>query len=230
MENSESQRVTVIIPVYNSERFVKEAIDSVLGQTYTNHEIILIDDGSTDKSAEIARAYPDIRYYYQENGGVSSALNFGISKVKTELLAFLDSDDYWELDKLEKQVEYLAKNSEAEGVFGLHKRFYHKPKEEYTEQEKADATQVYPARFKAALLIKTASFMRVGKFDETIKLGDFLDWYRRASDMGMQLGLLDQVVFHRRIHDQNTSLKKKSEMSSYLRLLKNSMDRRRSAK
>ena len=98
-------KVSVIIPTYNSAQYLEEAIASVLNQTYTNYEIIVIDDGSTDHTVELLEPYRDkIHYIYQENQGVSAARNQGIALAKGELIAFLDADDIFMAHKLEKQV------------------------------------------------------------------------------------------------------------------------------
>lgn len=102
-------KVSVVIPTYNSVRFVTEAIDSVLAQTFTNFEILVIDDGSTDNTKEVlAEKYGNsIYYFYKENGGVSRARNFGIENAIGKYVAFLDADDVWMPEKLEKQVSLM---------------------------------------------------------------------------------------------------------------------------
>ena len=103
--------ISVIIPTYNRKLFLIHAIDSVLNQTYQNLELIIIDDGSSDKSREyIKKKYPSIKIYKQSNKGVSSARNKGIKISSNNWIAFLDSDDRWHPKKLEKQINYLAKN------------------------------------------------------------------------------------------------------------------------
>ena len=126
-------------------------------------------------------------------------------------------------------MQFLSDNPQYDGVFGNHKRFYEKPQSEITDGELVDSKRVLPARFKGSLLIRKDSFFKVGLFDETIKMGEFLDWYRRAMDMKLQFGMIDETVMHRRIHDANSSLKNKGEVGDYVRLLKASMDRRRKA-
>ena len=114
--------VSVIMPVYNSEIYLPEAIDSVLRQTHENLELILIDDGSEDSSGELIKKYSDnrIRYFHQENQGQSVARNLGIKESKGKFIAFLDSDDVWNPNKLVKQLSILV-NSGAGLVYSKYK-------------------------------------------------------------------------------------------------------------
>ncbi len=101
-----SPLVTVVIPTYNRSHFVTKAIDSVLSQTFTDYEIIVVDDGSTDETKENLKGYgKKIRYIYQDNSGVSAARNTGIKSAHGEWLAFLDSDDEWRVDYLYQQIK-----------------------------------------------------------------------------------------------------------------------------
>lgn len=104
--------VTVVLPVYNAERFLRLAIDSILRQSYTNFELIIINDGSTDASEHIIRSYTDsrIRYLYQSNSGVASSLNRGIELAKGEYIWRHDADDISLPDKLEKEIDFLTGN------------------------------------------------------------------------------------------------------------------------
>lgn len=221
--------ISVVIPVYNGEKFIFEALNSVVNQTLKPFEIIVIDDGSVDDTAKIVKQFLDVKYFYKENSGTSSSLNRGIQEVKGNLIAFLDADDFWVLDKLEKQLFFLEQNKNVDVVYGMHKRFYNKPTSELSIQEIEDSKRVLPAYFKASLLMKTSLFRKVGLFDESIKMGDFLDWYRRASDLGVNMGILPEVVFYRRIHEENSSLKNKAHINDYVRIMKASMDRRRNS-
>lgn len=110
-------RISVIIPCYNSEKFIKETMDSVLSQTYRDFEVIVIDDGSKDKTREIIQSFDDerIKYYYKKNGGMADARNEGIKLAKGEHIAFLDHDDIWFSDKLELQLSEIEK-SECIGI------------------------------------------------------------------------------------------------------------------
>jgi glycosyltransferase involved in cell wall biosynthesis len=103
--------VSVIMPAYNAAPFIGTAIDSVLAQTYSHHELTVVDDGSTDGTAEIVRAYGGrLRYVRQGNARQAAARNRGIAESRGELIAFVDADDVWRQDKLERQVALLTSN------------------------------------------------------------------------------------------------------------------------
>ena len=111
-------RVSVVIPAYNSERFIADALRSVLAQTYRPHEIIVIDDGSSDQTRAVATATGgDLQYVFQPNQGVSAARNNGIAKATGDLICFLDADDAWEPDKLRRQVEFMQHDPDVGLVF-----------------------------------------------------------------------------------------------------------------
>jgi len=110
--------VSVIVPTYNSAGFLKIAIDSVLQQSYSNIEILVIDDGSTDNTEELMRGYSDsVVYIKQSNQGVSAARNTGIKQAKGEFIAFLDADDSWFTDKLTLQIDMLHEHPKCIAVF-----------------------------------------------------------------------------------------------------------------
>ena len=117
--DKDSQLVSVIIPCYNQAHFLKEAIESVLRQTYQHFEIIVIDDGSTDNTSEVANSYPALRCIRQENWGLSSSRNVGLRESKGDYLLFLDSDDRLLPEALEIGVECLRAHPECAFVFGL---------------------------------------------------------------------------------------------------------------
>src|SRR5690349_14699879 len=99
--------VSIILPVYNGERFLAQAIESALAQTYSRYELVVVDDGSTDASGEIARSYEQVSYIWQKNGGSGAARNRGLEAISGDYVAFLDADDLWLPDKLDLQMGYL---------------------------------------------------------------------------------------------------------------------------
>lgn len=103
--------VSVIIPVYNGEKYIDSAINSVLKQDYSNIEIIVVDDGSFDNTKAVIKTYKNkVKYFYKKNGGVASARNYGLKVANGEFIAFLDCDDLYTEDKVSKQVEVLLEN------------------------------------------------------------------------------------------------------------------------
>jgi teichuronic acid biosynthesis glycosyltransferase TuaG len=107
------EKVSVIIPVYNNSKYIKECIDSVINQTYKNLEILIINDGSTDDSLNIIKSYNDKRIIiinFKKNKGAAVARNEGIKKSTGRFITFIDADDYWNINKIEKQVEFIKRN------------------------------------------------------------------------------------------------------------------------
>jgi glycosyltransferase involved in cell wall biosynthesis len=105
-----SPKVSIVIPVYNGSNYLHQAIDSALAQTYANVEVIVVNDGSNDngKTEAIAKSYRDkIRYFSKANGGVASALNFGIKEMKGDYFSWLSHDDLYYLEKIEEQIDFL---------------------------------------------------------------------------------------------------------------------------
>ncbi|OGP88721.1 MAG: hypothetical protein A2031_00190, partial [Deltaproteobacteria bacterium RBG_19FT_COMBO_43_11] len=226
MEN-DSPLVSVIIPVYNAERFVAAAIESVLYQSYRPLDVIIIDDGSTDGSAAIAKNYPTLRYIYQPNAGLSAALNKGVAEAQGNYFAFLDADDLWMENKLALQMSMFEKHPDLDIVFGHHQRFYSSDVNPDQTNGAETEEEILPAFLKGAMLIKRDSFFRVGLFDTTLRVGDFLDWYKRASEIKLKSLMMPDVVLKRRIHDDHLSVRNQHATKDYVRIIKASLDRQR---
>ena len=113
-------KISIIIPVYNAEMFIEQAIQSVLAQTLSDYELIIVNDGSTDNSGNIIRKYmvdPRVKYYFQDNFGESYARNVGLKKAIGEYIAFLDADDIYSIEKLEKQILFLNTHQQYDAVY-----------------------------------------------------------------------------------------------------------------
>ena len=220
--------ISVIIPVYNCERYLPEAIESVLAQTYRPIEIIVVDDGSTDNSGSIAKGFgAKVRYYFQPNSGVSAALNQGIESAKGSFFAFLDADDLWVEDKLMHQMTVFEKDPDLDIVFGHVKQFYTQELCESLKETISISQETAPGFFKGTMLIKREAFERVGLFESAWRMGDFIDWYARAMEQKLKSFMLPDVVLKRRIHDANMGIRERNARGDYLRILKASLDRRR---
>ncbi len=218
--------VSVIIPVYNSEKYLAEAIESVLAQDYRPVEIIILDDGSTDNSADIAGSYASsVRYYYQPNNGLAAAQNKGLMISHGSYCSFLDSDDIWVPDKLTRQIHSFNDNPELDMVFGQVQQFQ-SPELDY-KMIPQDEGSIVPGYSTGAMLIKRDSFFRVGLFETKWHVGDFVDWYLKAAEMGLKSNMLPKVVMKRRIHGKNMGIRERKHQADYVRILKASLDRRR---
>ncbi|MFB2939255.1 glycosyltransferase family 2 protein [Aerosakkonemataceae cyanobacterium BLCC-F154] len=222
--------VSVIIPVYNCDRYLAEAIESVLNQTYKPIEIIIIDDGSTDKSAEVAKNFaPSVRYYYQPQSGAGAARNHGVELAESSFFAFLDADDFWVKDKLIKQMQVLQEEPEIDMVFG-HIQQFHSPELDETVKNKIHCPPDLMAGYHpGTMLIKRESFWRVGKFETHLQMGEFISWYSLASDLGIKGKMLPDLLMWRRLHETNLGIRQRQSRTDYVRMIKASLDRRRAA-
>jgi glycosyltransferase involved in cell wall biosynthesis len=213
----ESAGVSVVIPVRNGERYLSEAIASVLQQTPPPLEVLVVDDGSTDGTAAVARSFAaPVRCIAQPALGVAAALNRGVEEARGDRLAFLDADDLWADDKLRVQTALLEARPELDAVFGHLANF----------AGSAPAETPMPGYSKGTMLIRRVAFERVGAFGDW-RLGEFVDWYARAVDAGLRSLMLPDVLLLRRVHDDNTGVRRRDERREYARVLKSVLDRRR---
>jgi glycosyltransferase involved in cell wall biosynthesis len=220
--------VSVIIPVYNDERHIGEALESVIAQTYGPIEVIVIDDGSTDGTARIVGQFPLVTYHYQANGGSSAARNRGVSLSRNRLLAFLDSDDLWFEDKLMRQVRVLSEHAEVDAVFG-HVRQFVSPEllPTLSGRQTNRLSDPMPGLLTSTMLIKREAFLRVGPFEVKWRHAEWPDWYARSLEGGLIAVMLEEVVALRRIHKTNKGIVQRALVRDYARVLKASLDRRR---
>lgn len=184
--------VSVIIPTYNREKYLEQAILSVINQSYTALEVLVIDDGSNVNYAEsICAKYPNCSYFKKKNGGLSSSRNFGISLAKGEFIAFLDDDDFWKSSKIEKQLKIVLENPSVDCVHSSVAVVDEngKPTGKYYGAAKNKISKRSGYVFWNALgvwvvksptpLIRRKVFREDLKFDETIKVGEDIDFYQR---------------------------------------------------
>jgi len=214
-----SPRVSVVIPAFNAERFLGAAIESALAQSPAPLEVLVVDDGSTDGTAAVARSH-DVRYAHQENAGVAAAANLGASLAHGDFLAFVDADDVWLPGKLARQLARLEAEPGLEAVFGR------------VREVDLRAPSGAPAREEAfvarlTMLIRRDAFGRVGPFDPRFRIGEFVEWFGRAEEKGLRHATLPDVVAERRIHGANMGIVDRARRGEYLLALKSVLDRRR---
>jgi glycosyltransferase involved in cell wall biosynthesis len=217
-------KVSVIIPTYNRARFVTNAIDSVLAQTYSDYEIIVVDDGSTDNTREVLQPYmKDIRYIYQNNAGVSAARNAGIHTARGTWVAFLDSDDEWLPNKLDMQMSALGENKNLVA---------HTVNVRFTRSGDGESTSFRRSRFplqqvagilekplvwqlKHSALAMPPSFIcrkaaaeTAGMFDESLSIGEDYDFMCRVALEGSWGYCWDELVLVHRRNEEIINLSK----------------------
>lgn len=219
--------VSTIIPVYNGEEFLARAIESVWAQNYRPLEVIVVDDGSSDGTASVARRWPEVRYLYQPNQGHGTAKNTGIARARGEYLAFLDADDWWKPEKLRLQVERLRSHPEA-GYVICHARYVLECGATNLPGLKPELLQQpSPAFLPSALLVRRTTLATVGVFDPAFKDGNDSDWFFRAQDLGFPKMILPEVLLYRSIHGGNQSNRVEALRQDMLRLIRASIQRKR---
>lgn len=207
--------VTVVIPTYNRSRYILEAVNSAISQAYARLEVLVIDDGSTDDTAEKLQSLVRqgiLRYEYQPNRGRSSARNRGIDLASGEFVTFLDSDDLFEPGKIQVQAEFLTAHPEVGMVHGAYQKFNDAGADLGMRKPSWLSGQSYPAiltRWSTlpatpAVMVPRQILTDLGGFDESMHVGEDLDLWRRIARL-YPLGYIDRILARIRVHDGNTS-------------------------
>jgi len=216
-----SDQVSVVMPVYNGLRYLAAAIESVLAQSLAPAEIIIVDDGSTDDGAAIARTFgPPVRVLTQANRGPAAARNLGVAHASRDLLAFLDADDLWPSTKLARQMQVLQDSPLCEAVVG--------GVENFISPELGDAQCRLLGRAAAqtgdvhigALLIRRKAFQRIGEFDTRWRQTEFVEWWARAARSKLRYTVLPELVLCRRLHANNLTRREQCGRREYPTMLR----------
>jgi glycosyltransferase involved in cell wall biosynthesis len=221
--------VSVIVAVYNGERFLLQALESLFSQDYSPFEVIFIDDGSTDSSADIARQFPGIRYVYQENRGLAAARNAGLQLAQGELLAYLDDDDILPGNKLSRQAAYLVANPDVGCVLARQEIMLEdevEPPDWLTRDSIYGDLDGIPF---VSAMIRTKLLREVGGFDETYRFAEDRDLFVRLREHGVRIEVIPEVLLFRRFHGENMNFRLRPRKHPLLRSLKSKIDRQRVA-
>jgi len=221
--------VSCILPAYNAERWIAESLRSVFAQTYRPLEAIVVDDGSTDHTAEVVATFgEEVIGLKQPNAGPAVALNRGIRASRGEFLAFLDADDLWPPTKLELQVARLRERPELAACYGLVQNFWDESVK--IEEDTLRGHRIMdplPGLVTGTLLARRSTFGRVGLF-ENRRHAYALEWALRLRDADLAHEILPEVLLLRRYHDANMSRAGGADSrEQVLDLLKRSIDARR---
>lgn len=220
--------VSVIIPCFNAAPYIGAAIESVLAQTLPDDEIIVVDDGSSDDGANvIARFGPRVRYFHQENQGISAARNCGIARASGACIAFLDADDLWTDDSLASRRRQLADQADLAYVYGWVEPFISPDMAPDARQTLGKLPETQPGRVAGTMLVRRQVFESVGLFDGGFRIGETMDWVARVDAAGHRSADVGKVVLRRRIHGANTVIKERKMQGDYLRVLRAAIARRR---
>ena len=205
----ESNLVSCIIPAFNAESFVGEAIESVLNQSYAAVEIVVVvDDGSTDCTADVVRSYgATLTYVCRPHQGAAAAKNDGIASAQGEWIAFLDADDMWHPDKLARQMARLALRPEIDLCFTRYRNFW---TPDLAEEERLyqgrSLSQAASGWSMSTLLARRGVFERFGLFEEDVaEKHQSLLWALRAAERGAIVDVMPEVLMRRRLHSGNLS-------------------------
>jgi len=230
--NKHSSRVSVIVPVYNGEKFIESAVRNVLGQSHSPSELIVVDDGSTDRTAELLNIFQGvIRYVSQENSGPAAARNYGLKLAAGDIVAFLDADDLWPDTKLETHVKFLKDNPDVDIVQGLIQQMILNKSNPSSSDMKFDLSSA-PYQFIniGSATYRKSVFDRIGDFDETLFDNEDTDWFIRAWEKNVKKVLINKVSLYYRLHDGNMVWSQRPAQQALLKIFKRHLDRRRKEK
>ena len=194
--------VTVVVPAFNAGRFVAQALAAIVDQDYASIEIVVIDDGSTDDTAEVVAQFPSARYVRQENAGPSAARNAGIAASTGELITFCDADDVYHEGKVSAQVRYLSAHENVDCVMVHHHTFVEPGTEPPDWMAKDDEGVQSPMVRRSVLTV-------VGGYDPSYRMAETMEWLGRMKGAGLRVEVLDDVLVERRLHGSNLSYDRK---------------------
>lgn len=224
--------VSCIVPVFNCEAYLAASIESILAQDQWRLDIIVVDDGSTDGTAQVIRSFAGrIRGALQPNAGPAVARNTGLAAARGEFIAFNDADDLWTPDKLAVQMAVLDARPELEFCVAHVQNFWvDEMKDEADRYRGHRRSEPIAGWVTPTLLARRSAFDRVGPMNAALGHGDSADWFLRAREMGVRGELLPDVLLRRRIHANNRSrVTAAQSRDEFFALLKRNKDRRKEA-
>jgi glycosyltransferase involved in cell wall biosynthesis len=225
-----SPLISCIVPAFNSARFVRHALESIFAQTHRPLQVVVADDGSTDATLAIVRAFPQaVEIVTQTTAGPSATRNLGARAARGDFVAFLDADDAWHVEKLSRQWARFAARPDLD-ICLSHAQLV------WSEDVAAEATffrdhpraQIVPGYATTTMLARRSLFDVVGGFDDVLWFADATDWFMRAAERGVCIEMMPDVLTYHRMHASNlTRRRSASSREEFLDVIKRSLDRRR---
>lgn len=201
--------IAAIVTTYNAGALVGEAIASIRAQTRAPDELIVIDDGSTDGTAELVAGLGGTMHYHaQANAGSSAARNAGWQRAASTWIAFLDADDLWMPRRLEDQEAWLGKHPETEAVFGLSQNFIQVGCEDRFDPAGNRVDEWLPGWLPGTVLIRRDTLERTGGFNAELRSAEVIDWVIRLREAGLRMEMTEIPALRRRLHRGNKGLQK----------------------
>lgn len=223
--------VSVIMTVYNGELYLAESINSILGQTYAPLELIVVDDGSTDSTPTILQTFGDriTKVHHTENGGIAAGRNSGIRVARGTFIALADADDIWMPTKLARQIELFIQHPELDIVHCMLQNFMSPELPESFRATRRFLEGPIANKVSGTFVGRASSMEQVGLFNESYRVGEFIDWMARAEESGLMYDMVQEVLYLRRIHQTNTTLNRAAH-SDYLKIVRAVINRKRAAR
>lgn len=221
-----SPRISCIISCYNSEKYLAQALESVLAQTASVLEVIVADGGSQDSSPQIAARYPCV-YVREVTAGPAGNRNLGLRHAQGDLLAFLDADDLWHREKLARQCERFNIRPDLQIVLSHAQVFWEDPRQQelYVDHPRC---QPVPGYATTTMLARRQVFQQLGYFEEHRWYTDATEWLLRARETGVALEMMSDVLTFHRFHEGNlTKQNDQASREEFLDLVRASLHRRR---
>ncbi|MEO0557088.1 MAG: glycosyltransferase family A protein [Bacteroidota bacterium] len=216
---SDKPLVSVIIPVYNGADMLPAALESVFEQDYAPLEVVVVDDGSTDGSTEVAESYDGVRVIRQPNAGPSAARNTGLANTTGPLIAFLDADDVWPPGRLTRLVDVLNAHPSCGAALG-----------QFDTVSETDLQPLMPAQFGfifGTALLRRSTFETVGPLDPSLRYSEDMDWFMRVREAGIDIIQVPEVLYLYRQHDASLTAQPDADDFGMALAIKRSLDRRR---
>lgn len=220
---NEKPLVSVIVAAYQAEAFLEDAIASILAQDYAPFEVVVCDDGSTDRTPEILAAHPELHTIRQANAGAAAARNAAVAASSGELLAIFDADDLWPPTRLSVQAGYLLEHREVGCVLG--RQEWIDPPPWLTRDAVYGDLDGIPI---LSAMLRRSAFEELGGFDESFTHSEDMDLLFRLRENGIQIEVLPDIVMFRRYHGENLTGSAPST-SPLLRSLRQKLERERTA-